>query len=205
MTGLSLPSALLVPFGLGLLGFVEPCTIGSSLIFIKHIEGRGAGGKLAEVGLFAATRAVFMCARHLGGRDRIGVPRLSKGGLDRAWRALYRAQYPPCRRPGRQADGRSGAAPRVAFGVARLGRSRCAVWPQHSSLRGAAAPGIGRCGHRGRCFGRELRSGLCLAGALRPRAVVAARPCRPDSAGTAGARLDQPGSPAAHRSGPGLR
>jgi cytochrome c-type biogenesis protein len=59
VTGLGLTGALLVPIGLGLLGFVEPCSIGSTLIFVKYIEGRGAGGKLAEVGVFAATRAIF--------------------------------------------------------------------------------------------------------------------------------------------------
>jgi cytochrome c-type biogenesis protein len=62
MTGLNLTGALLVPFGLGLFGFIEPCTIGSTLIFVKHIEGRDAGGKLAEVGLFAVTRAGFIGA-----------------------------------------------------------------------------------------------------------------------------------------------
>jgi cytochrome c-type biogenesis protein len=53
---------VLLPFGLGLLGFVEPCTIGSSLIFVKHMEGRNAGSKLAEVSLFAVTRALFIGA-----------------------------------------------------------------------------------------------------------------------------------------------
>jgi cytochrome c-type biogenesis protein len=62
MTGLNLTGALLLPFGLGLFGFVEPCTIGSTLILVKHIEGRDAGGKLAEVGLFAVTRALFIGA-----------------------------------------------------------------------------------------------------------------------------------------------
>lgn len=60
MTAFSLTSTVLLPFGLGLLGFVEPCTIGSSLIFVKHMEGRDAVGKLAEVGLFAVTRALFI-------------------------------------------------------------------------------------------------------------------------------------------------
>lgn len=60
MTALGITSTVLLPFGLGLLGFVEPCTIGSSLIFVKHMEGRNAGGKLAEVSLFAITRALFI-------------------------------------------------------------------------------------------------------------------------------------------------
>lgn len=55
-------SLVALPIGLGLLGFVEPCTIGSSLVFIKHIEGRDRAGKLAEVGLFALTRALFIGA-----------------------------------------------------------------------------------------------------------------------------------------------
>lgn len=62
MTALSLTSTVLLPFGLGLLGFVEPCTIGSSLIFVKHMEGRNARGKFAEVSLFAITRALFIGA-----------------------------------------------------------------------------------------------------------------------------------------------
>jgi cytochrome c-type biogenesis protein len=62
VTALGIAGAVLVPFGLGLLGFVEPCTIGSSLIFVKHLEGREPGGKLAEVGLFALTRALVIGA-----------------------------------------------------------------------------------------------------------------------------------------------
>ncbi|MDE2495830.1 MAG: hypothetical protein KGL97_18170 [Alphaproteobacteria bacterium] len=62
MTAVSFTSAVLLPFGLGLLGFVEPCTIGSSLIFVKHMEGRNPNSKLAEVGLFAVTRALFIGA-----------------------------------------------------------------------------------------------------------------------------------------------
>jgi cytochrome c-type biogenesis protein len=58
--GATLASLVLLPVGLGLLGFVEPCSIGSTLLVIKHLEGRGAASKLAEVGIFAATRAVFI-------------------------------------------------------------------------------------------------------------------------------------------------
>lgn len=60
MTVPAVLSLFALPFGLGLLGFVEPCTIGSSLIFIKYIEGRDRVGKLVEVGLFALTRALFI-------------------------------------------------------------------------------------------------------------------------------------------------
>ena len=43
--------------GLGLIGFVEPCSIGSSLVFVKYLEGKSGAAKLAETTLFALTRA----------------------------------------------------------------------------------------------------------------------------------------------------
>jgi cytochrome c-type biogenesis protein len=42
------------------LGFVEPCSIGSTLIVVKQLESRNAAGKLAQIGVFAGTRALFM-------------------------------------------------------------------------------------------------------------------------------------------------
>lgn len=51
---------VLLPLGLGLLGFIEPCSIGSSLVLIKYLEGKAARTKLLQVGLFAATRAAFI-------------------------------------------------------------------------------------------------------------------------------------------------
>ncbi|MDN3563536.1 cytochrome c biogenesis protein CcdA [Paeniroseomonas aquatica] len=46
--------------GLGLLGFVEPCSVGSTLLVVKHMEGRSTASKVAQVGAFAGTRAVFI-------------------------------------------------------------------------------------------------------------------------------------------------
>lgn len=60
MAGLALTSLVLLPVGLGLLGFVEPCSIGATLIMVKHIEDKSAAGKLAELGAFALTRAVVI-------------------------------------------------------------------------------------------------------------------------------------------------
>src|SRR3546814_11230661 len=48
------------PAGLGVIGFVEPCSLGSSLVFVKDLEGKGATAKLLEVTLFAVTRAAFI-------------------------------------------------------------------------------------------------------------------------------------------------
>ena len=51
-----------LPIGLGLLGFIEPCSIGSTLLFIKTLEGQDARRKLAQVGVFMTMRALFMGA-----------------------------------------------------------------------------------------------------------------------------------------------
>ena len=59
MSALGLTNTVFLPIGLGLLGFVEPCSIGSTLIVIKHLERRNATSKLAQIGAFAATRAIF--------------------------------------------------------------------------------------------------------------------------------------------------
>jgi len=53
-------SASIVAFGLGLLGFIEPCSVGSSLLFIKFLEGRKHRVKVAQAVVFAITRAVFL-------------------------------------------------------------------------------------------------------------------------------------------------
>lgn len=50
----------LLPIGLGLLGFVEPCSIGSSLVFVKYLEGKEPAAKLSQVTVFMLTRGVFI-------------------------------------------------------------------------------------------------------------------------------------------------
>jgi cytochrome c-type biogenesis protein len=55
-----LTNLLLLAAGLGLLGFVEPCSIGSSLLFVKYLEDKEGSRKVAETVLFALTRAVFI-------------------------------------------------------------------------------------------------------------------------------------------------
>lgn len=60
MTEFGFVNLLVLPAALGLVGFVEPCSIGSSLIFIKYLERKDAARKLAETVLFATTRAVFI-------------------------------------------------------------------------------------------------------------------------------------------------
>ena len=49
-----------LPVGLGLLGFIEPCTVGSSLLFLHYLEGRTAREKATQTLVFAAVRALVM-------------------------------------------------------------------------------------------------------------------------------------------------
>jgi cytochrome c-type biogenesis protein len=51
---------LVLPLGLGLLGFIEPCTVGSSLLFVRYLEGKEAAAKVMETAVFTATRALFI-------------------------------------------------------------------------------------------------------------------------------------------------
>lgn len=60
MSNLDLLNLVIVPIGLGLLGFVEPCSIGSSLVFVKYIEGKSRLAKLSQVTVFMLTRGVFI-------------------------------------------------------------------------------------------------------------------------------------------------
>ncbi|MEX2647685.1 MAG: cytochrome c biogenesis protein CcdA [Alphaproteobacteria bacterium] len=53
---------LVLPMGLGLLGFVEPCSIGASLLFLGYVEGRDTSTKIAQTVVFTLTRAIFIGA-----------------------------------------------------------------------------------------------------------------------------------------------
>ncbi len=50
---------VLLPIGLGLLGFVEPCTIGGHLLFLETQNGRSNRKKLNAVLTFVATRSLI--------------------------------------------------------------------------------------------------------------------------------------------------
>ena len=56
----SLITLVALPVGLGLLGFIEPCTIGSSLLFLHYLEGRTAREKITQTIVFTASRALLM-------------------------------------------------------------------------------------------------------------------------------------------------
>ncbi len=62
MSEFGLFQLLVLPAALGLVGFVEPCSIGSSLLFVKYLEDKAAVEKVRQTALFAATRAAFIGA-----------------------------------------------------------------------------------------------------------------------------------------------
>tara|TARA_R110002124_G_scaffold237353_1_gene402621 strand:+ start:6822 stop:7490 length:669 start_codon:yes stop_codon:yes gene_type:complete len=51
---------LLLAFGLGLLGFVEPCTIGAHMLFLGGQRSRPMGQRLAAASVFLLARLVVM-------------------------------------------------------------------------------------------------------------------------------------------------
>lgn len=85
MTEFGLLNLVLLPIGLGLLGFVEPCSVGSSLVFVKYLEGKGRIAKLSQVAAFALTRGVFI---GLLGAAAAGVGTAFLGFQKAAWIVL---------------------------------------------------------------------------------------------------------------------
>jgi cytochrome c-type biogenesis protein len=55
-------SLALLAAGLGLLGFIEPCSMGANLLFIKYLEGKAATRKLTQTVIFMLTRGLFIGA-----------------------------------------------------------------------------------------------------------------------------------------------
>lgn len=49
---------VLLPIGLGLLGFIEPCTIGGHLLFLETQNGRSSGERLRAILTFVTARAL---------------------------------------------------------------------------------------------------------------------------------------------------
>ncbi len=60
MTGAEFVTGFFLPIGLGLLAFIEPCAIGSTLLFIKLTEGKATSVKLMQAVGFTLTRGLFI-------------------------------------------------------------------------------------------------------------------------------------------------
>lgn len=96
MTGNALLDLVALPVAFGLVGFIEPCSIGSSLIVIKAMEGKPAASKLAQMSLFAGIRALFIgllgAAAVVAGAAFFGFQKaawIALGALYAALGALY--------------------------------------------------------------------------------------------------------------------
>ncbi len=62
MTDVGVVNLVVLPLALGLLGFVEPCSMGANLLFVKYLEGKAAARKLAQTSVFMLTRGAFIGA-----------------------------------------------------------------------------------------------------------------------------------------------
>lgn len=51
---------VVLPIGLGLLGFIEPCSMGTNLLFIKSIENRAPIAKLKATAVFSLARGIVI-------------------------------------------------------------------------------------------------------------------------------------------------
>lgn len=60
MPGGDVATLILWPIGFGLLGFIEPCAIGATLLFVKTTEGQAPAVKVGQVFAFTLSRALFI-------------------------------------------------------------------------------------------------------------------------------------------------
>lgn len=60
MTDIDWLNTVALPVFFGLFGFIEPCSIGSTLVMVKQMEGRSARDKIAQMIIFATTRGLFI-------------------------------------------------------------------------------------------------------------------------------------------------
>lgn len=60
MNEFGLMNTVVLPIFFGLFGFIEPCSIGSTLLMVKQMEGRTGKQKIVQMLVFASTRALFI-------------------------------------------------------------------------------------------------------------------------------------------------
>lgn len=72
---------LALAFGLGLLGFIEPCSIGANMIFLGHLRDKGRGDRIRETAKFALSRSVVLGLFGLGAAFLGGLVFSAQKGL----------------------------------------------------------------------------------------------------------------------------
>ena len=85
MSDVSTVNFFILPIFFGLIGFIEPCSIGSTLLMVKQMEGLSAREKIAQMLIFAATRGFFI---GLLGLVAAGVGSAFLGWQKAAWLLL---------------------------------------------------------------------------------------------------------------------
>ncbi|MGH7408542.1 MAG: hypothetical protein ACREKF_11130 [Candidatus Methylomirabilales bacterium] len=61
-------ATVLIPVGLGLIGFFEPRSLGANILFLSLLAKSTAGRRVRQALVFAATRSLFLGI--LGGTSR---------------------------------------------------------------------------------------------------------------------------------------
>lgn len=60
MNEFGMMNTVALPIFFGLFGFIEPCSIGSTLMMVKQMEARSGRQKIVQMLVFASTRALFI-------------------------------------------------------------------------------------------------------------------------------------------------
>ncbi len=138
-----------LPVGLGLLGFVEPCSLGASLLFVRFLESGTATGKLLQVGSFLLARTLLIgvlgAAAVLVGQGFLGFQKAMWVVLGAAYAVLgllhMTGRSGPLLRAFGPSPGRIGGGGAAALGlVFGLAVPACAA-PLVFALLGLAATG----------------------------------------------------------------
>ncbi len=176
-----LAGLVLLPIGLGLIGFLEPCSIGANMLLMGYLETRPAAERVRQILVFLATRALFIGAlgalAAIAGSAFIDVQKLGwillgllyagLGALYVTGRASVLMRTIGLRLP-RLSGARGGAALGLVFG---LNVPACAAPLLLAVLGAAAMDGSGRVA-RGflslSLFGLALTAPLVLAVAWQP-------------------------------------
>lgn len=69
-------ATVLIPLGLGLIGFFEPCSLGANILFLNLLAKSTAGLRVRQALVFAATRSLFLGL--LGGAAALAAQPLAR-------------------------------------------------------------------------------------------------------------------------------
>ena len=160
-----------LPVGLGLLGFIEPCSVGSSLLFIKSLENRSTSERAVQVLIFTTVRAVLM--------GMLGLLAVLIGSLFLAFQKLHGPFLVWCISCLIDLSGWeiahlfvfSRAAPSNNKRCSRVGNACNFVRVQHSRLRWTITGYLSRSNRNGGGAWHVKRTGISINGVFRLSAI----------------------------------